>query len=150
MGLEDYVMDRLGWRFLWPCLPNSSANFCWVCCSMLIVEPLFRRYNKVPNSGIGTKVTKWSQFCLQVPNSPKWVNSRYLNHPSVGLLLTAVRPVVQNVCVPPPTRFWPKVPSQKARNRDKVEFATKVRKSNINCCLTMNIKKAFYTSLFSV
>ena len=30
----------------------------------------------------------------------------------------------------------------KARNRDKVEFATKVRKSNINCCLTMNIKKS--------
>ena len=38
----------------------------------------------------------------------------------------------------------------KARNRDKVEFATKVRKSNINCCLTMNIKKAFNTSLFSL
>ena len=38
----------------------------------------------------------------------------------------------------------------KARNRDKVEFATKVRKSNINCCLTMNIKQAFNTSLFSL
>ena len=38
----------------------------------------------------------------------------------------------------------------KARNRGKVEFATKVRKSNINCCLTMNIKKAFNTSLFSL
>ena len=37
----------------------------------------------------------------------------------------------------------------KARNRDKVEFATKVRKSNINCCLTMNIKKAFNTSLLT-
>ena len=37
----------------------------------------------------------------------------------------------------------------KARNRDKVEFATKVR-TNINFCLTMNIKKAFNTSLFSL
>ena len=27
-----------------------------------------------------------------------------------------------------------KVPPQKARNRNKVEFETKVRKSNINCC----------------
>ena len=36
----------------------------------------------------------------------------------------------------------------KARNRDKVEFATKVSKSNINCCLTMNIKKAFNKGSF--
>ena len=40
-------------------------------------------------------------------------------------------PVLENVFVPPPTNFGQKVPP-KARNRDKADFATKVRKSSIN------------------
>ena len=39
--------------------------------------------------------------------------------------------VLKNVFVPPPTNFDQKVPP-KARNRDKADFATKVRKSSIN------------------
>ena len=57
-------------------------------------------------------------------------------------------PVLENVFVPPPTKFWPKVPPQKARNSDKAEFATKVRRSNINCvlhnCVNMSIKNLKY------
>ena len=41
-------------------------------------------------------------------------------------------PVLENVFVPPPTNFGQKVPP-KARNHDKADFATKVRKSSINC-----------------
>lgn len=45
--------------------------------------------------------------------------------------VTFGRPVLENVFVPPPTNFGQKVPP-KARNREKADFATKVRKSSIN------------------
>ena len=43
------------------------------------------------------------------------------------LKMVSQGPVLKNVCVPPTSKFWPKVPPQKARNRDKAELATKVR-----------------------
>ena len=52
-------------------------------------------------------------------------------------------PVLKNVCVPPTTKFWPKVPPQEARNRDKAELATKVRNQVQTVLMwTMTKKKA--------
>ena len=49
---------------------------------------------------------------------------------SLGFLAQTC-PVLENVFVPPPTNFGQKVPP-KARNREKADFATKVRNSSIN------------------
>ena len=45
----------------------------------------------------------------------------------MGSQAMEARPGLKNVCVPPTTKFWPKVPPQEARNCDKAELATKVR-----------------------
>ena len=42
-------------------------------------------------------------------------------------LLANDSPVLKNVFVPLPNKFWPKVPPHRARYRDNDEFATKVR-----------------------
>ena len=65
---------------------------------------------------------------LKVPWIHCYTIKRGPKNPKKG---TQRGPVLENVFVPPPTNFGQKVPP-KARNRDKADFATKVRKSSIN------------------
>ena len=70
--------------------------------------------------------------CKEVANfQPHWGGKDLVNIMLKAKTEDQNGPVLENVFVPPPTNFGQKVPP-KARNREKADFATKVRKSSMN------------------